>query len=52
MGSDLTKKRLTICNGCPHKESKFLAPTQCGLCGCVLKIKAALENESCPAGKW
>lgn len=52
MANERTKKRLQICNTCPHKELKFLAPSQCGVCGCVLKVKARIAGESCPLGKW
>ncbi len=52
MANERTKKRLQVCNTCPHKELKFLAPSQCGVCGCVLKVKARIAGESCPLGKW
>ncbi len=52
MDKSEVKKRLDICSSCPHREPKFLAPAQCGLCGCVLKVKASMSGEKCPIEKW
>jgi hypothetical protein len=43
------EERLTICTECEHFK-KFL--NRCGICGCVMTIKARLQNMSCPKNKW
>ena len=40
--------RLTTCLSCEHlKRSK-----RCGLCGCVVEVKAAWQTADCPDGRW
>ena len=39
--------RLATCGTCEH-----FSGTKCNLCGCLVKAKASLKSESCPAGKW
>jgi hypothetical protein len=39
--------RLAICQTCTAAGQGT-----CGLCGCVLTAKAAIQTERCPAGKW
>ena len=48
--SKVTKEeRLTVCEGCVH----YHAPDdRCKVCGCLVKVKASLEVESCPVNKW
>ncbi len=42
-----TARRLKICEECKdHKDGR------CMLCGCFLKVKAALSTGKCPVGKW
>lgn len=41
--------RLNICRGCPEFIS---LTTQCKQCGCIMKMKTALENAVCPLSKW
>ena len=41
-------RRAQLCDACEHKT--FFAI--CGLCGCIIKAKIRLENQTCPAGKW
>jgi len=41
--------RLATCEGCVH----YHAPDdRCKVCGCLIKIKASLQAESCPVNKW
>jgi hypothetical protein len=39
--------RLATCNACIVTKG-----ATCGVCGCVLSAKAALQNEKCPLNKW
>lgn len=43
-------ERVAICNSC-DKKNKY---GQCKLCGCYIKMKAALPSEQCPHNppKW
>lgn len=43
------KKRIEICRKCEHLNTILV---QCKVCGCLLHVKARLENQSCPLGKW
>ncbi|GAB4108206.1 MAG: hypothetical protein Kow00105_14560 [Phycisphaeraceae bacterium] len=49
------RQRLELCRFCPesipchHNASQ---PCRCRVCGCWIKHKARLANESCPAGRW
>lgn len=44
---DSYKERLDICATCP----KFEAP-RCTMCGCYMKIKAAIPFTQCPENRW
>ena len=49
VSEEVLEERLSICSGCPQ----FIKATkQCKKCGCFMKIKAKLENATCPLGKW
>jgi hypothetical protein len=52
MTDSFARKRLKVCNSCEHLEKKFLSPSKCGGCGCVVKLKAVIKGEECPLGKW
>jgi len=42
-------RRATICNSCIHfieKENK------CGICGCLMDVKAKWKTSECPKNKW
>ncbi len=41
------ERRLDICKACPQ-----FADNVCKLCGCGLKLKAAIESSKCPIEKW
>ena len=42
--------RLSRCARCRYRTGAVVA--RCSLCGCVLRAKAALAREHCPAGEW
>ena len=58
--------RLNICYRCPYSKETFGVGLTCGTllkpeydrqgrqltCGCILKAKTALRNQSCPQNKW
>jgi hypothetical protein len=47
--SDLQKERLNVCKTCEH----FFPPTFSGRkCGCFLKAKTLLKDQTCPVFKW
>lgn len=43
------EERLTICGGCIHYHAPH---DRCKVCGCLMKVKASLQVESCPINKW
>ncbi len=46
---NLSKDRLSICQGCPE----FIKLTsQCKQCGCFMSAKTKLLQAVCPIGKW
>lgn len=49
--SELSKKRLEVCDKCPHKV-KILRDDYCGLCYCNLHAKSLVEDEICYDGRW
>jgi hypothetical protein len=40
--------RVKTCLGCEH----LLRSKRCGLCGCVIELKAAWATAECPDGRW
>ena len=43
------KRRADICNTCVHfVHSK----STCGVCGCLMHIKAKWQTSDCPKNKW
>jgi len=45
--------RIKICNSCPEQKfNKVLLKRQCSLCKCFTDLKAKIEREKCPKGKW
>jgi hypothetical protein len=42
-------ERRAICNGCEFHDTKH---DKCIRCGCWLRMKLRLINESCPENKW
>jgi hypothetical protein len=53
VSTDEWKTRLAMCGKCEHfqKATDKIMPT-CKLCGCLVKAKAWLTTETCPADKW
>lgn len=47
--ADLVGIRQEICNSCDHR---IKLTNQCNVCYCFISLKAAVESESCPLGKW
>lgn len=45
-------KRQAICRQCEHAKLFAGAISQCGLCGCIIKIKIGLPGQHCQEGKW
>lgn len=43
----IIENRILACNGC-----EFLVENRCSQCGCFIALKAGLNAESCPKGKW
>ena len=47
------KERLDVCVKCEHfRPATSKIGPMCGLCGCLVKMKAWLATEQCPAEKW
>jgi hypothetical protein len=51
LDKEATQERLSICEGCEHKTTYFMANV-CGICGCALKLKASWPEQVCPIKKW
>lgn len=50
---EIIKQRTEICSKCPYmKFSIFGMIAKCSECGCPIQTKAAIDNSSCPKGKW
>ena len=49
---DLSRKRLTECYKCEDKIYIVGLGFICKHCGCVLKSKTTVFDESCPINKW
>ena len=49
--SDVTKRRIDICNKCEHKI-KYFGSYVCDQCGCIIKSKASVDSEKCLMNKW
>lgn len=50
---EIQQKRLDTCLKCPDLGFMvFTKIMKCNACGCPIKSKIALNNSSCPKGKW
>lgn len=50
MADDATAAaRREICAACPELKQPL---GRCSKCGCIVKAKTALKNQSCPLKKW
>ena len=47
----IQKERLSICKSCEFYKNESGEPS-CGQCGCPLKSKISIAEESCPLQKW
>lgn len=45
--SDVTMRRLEICDGCDKKVG-----VRCIVCGCYISLKTAVNSARCPIKKW
>jgi hypothetical protein len=56
MIQQVSKERVTICNGCPFHSKNHKTPLRpdahCTDCGCNLEAKSACLSCSCPQDKW
>ena len=50
--SNFKDDRLKLCQSCEHLDCKWLKPSRCSICGCLVSLKAAIKSESCPMGYW
>jgi len=41
-------RRLGRCHSCPHLSALGV----CGVCGCIMAIKARYRTGACPQGRW
>lgn len=49
----LRRARLAICLTCPHlRPTRVRSAEKCALCGCAVRLKAALRAFRCPLKKW
>lgn len=48
----LAKERFKICYGCDKYNDTALFGPKCDECGCVLKVKTANPESTCPLNKW
>lgn len=44
---DQYRDRLLICQSCPERNGY-----SCGVCGCLLRVKAIGSDWDCPLGRW
>ena len=44
---DVVEQRRATCNICPERAGPV-----CGVCGCIVKLKTQIDNETCPRGRW
>jgi uncharacterized paraquat-inducible protein A len=47
----IQEERLSICKSCEFYKNESGEPS-CGQCGCPLKSKISIAEESCPLQKW
>lgn len=43
------KERIDICRKCDQLNPILV---QCKVCGCLLHLKARMQDQDCPKGKW
>ncbi len=45
---EIYASRMKVCAEC----EKFLYGSTCGVCGCVMQVRARLADGKCPKKKW
>ncbi len=45
---DLYEKRFKVCSEC----GRLLYGSTCGVCGCVMQVRARLADGKCPQKRW
>lgn len=45
--NQIINSRVATCKAC-----EFMSSSRCNACGCYIVVKAALDSEKCPKGKW
>jgi hypothetical protein len=48
VSSDVYENRFDICQNCDD----FMYGSACGVCGCVMQVRARLSDAKCPKKKW
>lgn len=49
---DIAYPRLQTCSRCESNKVGFGFGNYCDICGCLLKSKTTVSDETCPIGKW
>ena len=49
VADNIAKKRLAICNRCPHLLKRT---GNCKKCGCFVSVKVLYADQRCSLGKW
>ena len=49
---ELLKTRMEICDKCEYKIELTKSISICAKCGCILKYKSRIKDESCLLKKW
>ena len=44
--------RLETCDRCEMLSISMTVARRCSECGCFIDVKARLQNQNCPLGKW
>ncbi|MCC8161163.1 MAG: DUF6171 family protein [Oscillospiraceae bacterium] len=48
MSSEIYNVRFSVCAEC----DSFMYGSTCGVCGCVMQVRARLSDGKCPKKKW
>jgi len=46
------KERMKICHSCEYLKRGFIKPSECEVCGCIIRLKVRIPSEKCPMDKW